>query len=29
MTVYSIIYQGRDTNEYVFFIKPDREVSRK
>ena len=29
MTVYSIIYQGRDTNEYVFFIKLDREASRK
>ena len=23
MAVYSIIYKGRDTNEYVYFIKPD------
>ena len=29
MAVYSIIYEGRDTNEYVFFIRPDREASRK
>ena len=29
MAVYSIIYKGRDTNEYVFFIKPDREASKK
>ena len=23
MAVYSIIYKGRDTNEYVYFIRPD------
>ena len=23
MVLYSIIYKGRDTNEYVFFIKPN------
>ena len=23
MTVYSIVYKGRDTNEYVYFIRPD------
>ena len=23
MVVYSIVYKGRDTNEYVFFIRPD------
>ncbi len=23
MAVYSIIYEGRDTNEYVYFIRPD------
>lgn len=23
MVLYSIIYEGRDTNEYVFFIRPD------
>jgi hypothetical protein len=23
MIQYSIIYSGRDTNEYVFFVRPD------
>ena len=23
MVLYSIIYEGRDTNEYVFFVRPD------
>ena len=23
MVLYSIVYEGRDTNEYVFFVRPE------
>ncbi len=23
MVLYSIVYEGRDTNEYVFFLRPE------
>jgi hypothetical protein len=29
MVLYSIVYHGKDTNEYVFFIKPESAQARR